>query len=535
MAPMNDVRNRVRSRLEALTIGGVVAASLALATLALVTVAIALVEGPFGVRDASWLYLIAVVVGAWALGTAGGVVVGLIAFVAYDFLFTAPRLTLVVADPREWLELLLFLFVAAVVGTLVGVARARAETARTRALEAESVARMSRAVALRSLEEALPDVARHLRDDLDLERVWIELGPGEPTARADTDATSPRPGPSLVLTLSREDPVRWIASRPPALVRARASMRAAAHASIVRVPIASGRSALGVIEALTLDSAVPGTPRWKTASGSRLLALAADVVALAAERDRLASATVDAEVARRADALKSRLVASVSHDMRTPLAAIRAAAGTILDGRALDEDARQAAATIEAEAGRLDRMVRGLLDLGRIEAGTLRPRLEPCDLGALVETSIERIDGLLGARPISVDVPDTLPPVLVDEGLFDHVLGNLLENVARHAPAPAPLRVLAVDGVLGVRLVVEDGGPGLSAGRARQLFRSGDPGPAVDDRGGGAPGTGIGLSVVRGLAAAMAIGLSSAPSELGGLAVSLEIRASARPPDEAAA
>ena len=498
------------------------AAALAAGAFLATSVAIAIVEGPFGVRDASWLYLIAVVAAGWALGTSGALVAAVVAFVTYDFLFTAPRLTLIVADPHEWIELLLFLFVGAVVGTLVGLARSRARTARDRAAEAESLVRISRVLATRPLADALPVVAGHLRDDLHLQRVWIELEGLDSIVGADTGGTSPRPAPTLVHTLARDDSSRWIASRPPGAVP-----RTGPKAPILRVAIRSGDSTLGVVEA-TAGEDLLGAP-----AAARQLALAADIVALAAERDRLESASVEAEVARRSDALKSRLIASVSHDLRTPLAAIRAAAGTVLDDTEPSEAARQAAATIEAEADRLDRMVRGLLDLGRIDAGTLRPTLEACDLGALVETALERIGGLLGDRPTTVDIPDELPPVLVDEALFDHVLGNLLENVARHAPPPAALRISASDTGTGIRLVVEDGGPGLSAGRARQLFGPGTGTGTATAAGTG--GFGIGLSVVRGLAAAMSIELSSGPSELGGLAVGLDIRPAARPPGEAAA
>lgn len=492
--------------------------ALAVAAFGATTLAVWAAETWLPIDDASPVYLVAVVATASLLGTTAGIVAAVAAFLIYDFLFIDPRLTLIVASSREWLDLLLFLFVAIVVGRLVGLAAGRAESARASAVEAEAVARVSRELATRPLAEALREVGPQLAADLDLDRLWIELDGTTGAVVADTGSggpgpAGPRPTGGRVDTLVRDGEARWISSRtttPPGTGRPANAPR------LIRVRIERGDQQLGAIVATTRVS------REIDAAGGRLLGLAADVIALAIERDRRASAEAEREVARQADELKSRLVTSVSHDLRTPLAAIRAASGTILDRAVPLDEARSAAATIDAEAERLDRMVRGLLDLGRIEAGTLHPRLDACDLGALVDVSLGRLEGPLGDRPIDVSVGSDLPPVLVDELLFDHVLGNLLENVARHAPAPAPVRISARAEADRVGLVVEDGGPGLSRSAARALAQ-------------GSGGNGVGLMVVRAFAAAMSIDVSSGVSRLGGLAVTLRIPVAEMPPGESAA
>jgi two-component system sensor histidine kinase KdpD len=335
------------------------------------------------------------------------------------------------------------------------------------------------------------------------------------------------PGTGIVDVLVRtpgDEPARWIRAHAPS-----PGPRPPSGTGRLRVRIEAGGETLGSLWA-TCAGGHPGR------EATRLLALAADQIGLALHREQLRRSAVDAEVSRRSDALKSALLRSVSHDLRTPLAGIRAAAGSLMDP-GVDFDratAARAAAEIDGAAARLDHLVRGLLDLGRIESGLLRPEFEAFDLGELIESAIDRVRPALGDRPVEVDLPGDLPPIRVDGLLFHEVLANLLENVARHAPPPALCRVrasMADDGAVDV--IVEDGGPGVSGPAWERLFAafSRAEGP-VPDRGGG---PGIGLALVQGFAAAMGIAVAASRSPLGGLAVTLHVPASDLPPAEAAA
>jgi two-component system, OmpR family, sensor histidine kinase KdpD len=509
------------ARLRAVGWRGVAAVVIFIVTTIVVWVA----ESTLPIDDASPVYLVAVVASASLLGTTAGIATAIAAFVAYDFLFTEPRFTFIVASSADWLDLLLFLFVAVVVGRLTGLATDRAASARDHAAEAEALARISRELATRPVAEALPDVATLLAADLHVDRVWIDLE--DPSARtvADTMPGAPKPVIGRIETLNRGGAGRWIVSRSTSTP---AAHRGPHGSTQLRVRIEGGAAALGAIVAMTTRGLDVGR------AAPRLLGLAADLVALAIERDRLETASADAEIARRADAMRTRLLTSVSHDLRTPLAAIRAASGTILDPTVPAGEARDAAAMIDDEAERLDRMVRGLLDLGRIEAGALHVSLDACDLAALVDASLGRLGRPLAGRDIEVAVGSDLPPVVVDEVLFDHLLGNLIENVVRHAPAPAPMRISAHLESGAVVLVVEDGGPGLPAGRAARAFTEPTAQrPFTQPRDVG--GTGVGLMVVRAFAGAMSIDVTGAASELGGFAVTLRIPTAALPPDESVA
>jgi len=263
----------------------------------------------------------------------------------------------------------------------------------------------------------------------------------------------------------------------------------------------------------------PATEPLPGRSHSRLLAAAADQLGQAVVRDRLAAEATAAEVARQGDALKSALLDSVSHDLRTPLAAIRATAGNLMDLKvAMTADEQRAAAgSIDREAERLSALVRNMLDLSRIEGGALRPSLELYELADLVEPAIERARAIPQAPTIDVDMPHKLPPVRVDAIFIDQIVANLVDNAIRYA-AGKPIRVSAR--VVGefVALVVEDGGPGVSTSELGRIFgrfyRVTSPQGAR-----GAGGSGIGLAVVRGMAEAMGGTAIARKSRLGGLAI----------------
>jgi two-component system sensor histidine kinase KdpD len=267
---------------------------------------------------------------------------------------------------------------------------------------------------------------------------------------------------------------------------------------------------------------------------TRLLALAADQLGLALRREELRQAATQTEIARESDALKSALLDAVSHDLRTPLASIRAAAGTLVDPELppTPAAAREAGATIELEATRLDDLVRDVLDLSRIEGGGLRPDLVALDVRDVVEPIVERLRPALGDRDIRIDLPDDLPPVAADAVLLDAVVSNLVENAARHAPSPAVLGLSASvvngTGPRVVELAVDDGGPGVPPGDLERLF---DKFFRVERPGEGSRrGMGIGLAVVRGLTEAMGGRVAAEASRLGGLRVVVGLPAAEEPP-----
>ena len=498
-----------------------------------VTVALALasllvvVLDAVGVKNASSAYLLAVVALAVRLGTAEAIVAAVGAFLLANYFFTEPIHTLTVLDPGEWLNLLLLLVVGVVVGQLAGRQRHRADAAEAREREARGLFRVSRALATApETGEAMREIVRVLQAETGMDRVWIGLADVGALERvvADTGIGDEPARPARHDVLKRmpgDEPARWVGlhdAGPTRRVVARTDLTA------YRVVIEAGGRAFGSIWALRPRSA--GVPRREE---TRLLAATADQLGQALASDRLRRDAMAAEAVRQSEALKSALLDLVSHDLRTPIATIRAAAGRLAAGSpgGEGEDAAPIAESIDRQALHLDRLVTNLLDLSRIEAGELRPNLHPTLLDDAVADTLERLRTALGGRTVELDVPEDLPPVLVDDVFLDAILANLIDNARKYSPAGAPIRVAACRADGGVRLQVEDGGPGVGDEVLPRIFDKFYRGPSAPGTG---RGSGIGLAIVRGLTEAMGGRVSAGPSVLGGLAVRLDLPAAAPVP-----
>jgi two-component system, OmpR family, sensor histidine kinase KdpD len=511
----------------------IVAAAIA-ATLGVSTLVVAALESIVGLADASPVYFVAIALVGSVLGTWPAVTSAIAAFLVYDLLFTQPRLTLVVTDPHEWLDLVVFLVVAVIVGRLSALGTERAIEATRRVAESSALFAISRVLATEpDIEAAAPLVARRLAVDAPLDRVWIvreRRGSAAPTILADTAPGSPLPVSPFVTSLVRapgDTPAHWVVAHEPTAREPAGRVSRAPGVRILRVRMEADGIGVGAVKAAVAADA-PDPDRVAT----RLLALAADQLALAIRRDDLLREATEVEIARRADAQKSALLDAVSHDLRTPLASIRAAAGSLVDPDvALDvASARATAAAIDAEADRLDRLVRDVLDLSRIEAGSLRTDVEPLVLADAVGAVVDRLRPVLGERPISVEIPDELPPVRADAVLLDGLVANLVDNVARHAPAPAPLVISAAADNGRVRLLIDDGGPGVPAAARERLFAKFQPLPSTNRS--SRPGLGLGLAIVRGMTEAMGGSVAADESPLGGVRIVVELPAAETAPTE---
>ncbi len=509
---MGDLRRGVS------VVGGVVLA------LAAATALVALLEYGLGVADASAVYLLAVVLVAVFFGVTPAVATAVAAFLLHDFLFIEPRYTLTVNDPREIVTLLLLLVVGVIVGRLAGQSRDRAVAAEAREREALAMFNISfRLANKRETLQALPSIVALLRDEARASRVWIVVAEAvaADTAGPGHAATNP-----VVHTVLRrrpgDEPAEWVRVHAPA--RGSKSVQDPAEQSY-RVIISAGERTYGALWA-TRPRGLGAPDHGET----RVLSAAADQIGGSLERDRLQRDATSAEISRRSEALKSALLDSVSHDLRTPLASIRAAAGTLMDPDVEwpPEERRGIAASIDFEAEWLNRLVTNLLDMSRVEAGELRPRLAVFALPDLVAEAVRRSATSLAGHPVELRVPTDLPPVLVDEVFIGQVLANTLDNAAKYGGPGAPIRVSARVADRRVSVTVEDGGQGVPADALPRLFEKFYRVPRKGE--GSRRGTGIGLAVVRGLVEAMDGHVEARASELGGLAVVLDLPIAAEQP-----
>ncbi len=477
----------------------------ALAAVALLTAILGLLADLLEVGNLSMLYLIPVLAAATAFGSGPAVLASMAAFLTFNWFFIEPRYTFVVADPAQWLELLLFLLTAVITGQLAAGQRSRARQAERRRRDAMTLYDVVRLMSEPDLEHALKLVAERLRQELKLAGVAIELAEGEDlkacaevgeaNALLCSHAAATIPAQLLSEGMAPTDshrgaPGRWVRVVPP---HPRGSAPPELGDRLLAVPVKVQDRRVGTILLVRTE----GGQRFEEAE-DRLLSAVSTQLGQAIERARLRREVTNAEILRRTDELKTALLNAVSHDLRTPLASIIASAGSLLqqDVEWNEQERREFAEAIDQEARRLNRLVGNLLDLSRIQGGNLQPEKGWYDLGALVDDVLGGLRPVTAQHRILVEVPEDLPPVLLDCVQIAQVLSNLVENAAKYCPAGTDIEISArLDGE---ELLVEvaDRGPGLPPAELQRLFE-----PFYQLRGSGVrqTGAGLGLAIAKGL------------------------------------
>jgi two-component system sensor histidine kinase KdpD len=470
----------------------------ALAAVTLVSLLIGLVLGEVNLANISMLYLLAVMATAVGFGRGPAIFASVIAFVVFDWFFVEPIHQLTVSDPTEWVSLLFFLVTATVTGQLAAGQRQRAREAQQREREAVVLYDVVRLLSEGDPDQVLEGVAERLRRELQVKAVAVELWQpsGETTWIATGDASALRglrearasarvlqPGP-MASTSNHAAPGRWVRIVQPTRP---ATPRADVHVVPVRV---SDRR----VGALLLV----GTSDTFDASDDRLVSAAAAQIGLAHERARLRQEATEAEILRRTDELRSALLNAVSHDLRTPLATIMASAGSLRQQDvAWSEDERLSfAQAIEEEADHLNHLVGNLLDLSRIEGGSLRPQMTWQELDTVIDDTLDRLKPVTRAHRLKVDVPRGLAPMWFDPVEIGEVVYNLVENATKYAPPNTDIGLTVSSSAREVSVAVEDRGPGIPPEALPHLF---DPFYRVSDSKPRPQGLGLGLAIVKGL------------------------------------
>lgn len=460
-------------------------------------------RGRLGATGVVLIFLVVVVAAAASGGLGPGVVASLLGFVASDLLFVTPYYTLLVTKEQELLSLAVYLLVALVVSALVGTSEQRRVRAEQRERETHTLYELSASlVAHGSLETTLDGAARTLRRLLDLAGCAIVLLDEDGGAHlAAKDGEVPDDVERRALPAAEPQPRAAVsASGELEVIPLRAANRQVGALAVV--PGAAAGQGLGVAE-------------------RRMLASFATQAALAVEQARTEEARARTRALEATDRLRRALLNSVSHDLRTPLASILASASSLLDATVPldDQERKQFLATIEQEANRLARLVGNLLDMSRIEAGAVDPNLVEVWLPDVVNPAIQRARRIPSEQIIAVDVPESLPPVLVDPVRLEQVVTNLLDNARRYAGSGlVQVRGRCNDSTVELRVV--DHGPGVPENQREQVFSQFYRLDSAGRRG----GTGLGLAICRGLVEAMGgrIWVETAPG--GGAAFVVRVR-----------
>jgi two-component system sensor histidine kinase KdpD len=417
---------------------------LSVLSLALVTGAIYAFKAFVPVLSLGVLYLFAVLPVAALYGRAYAIPVAVASAALFNFLFLPPLHTFRLSNGEHWFALVVYLVVGIVVSDLAVRARQRAREAEQREREEALLAQMATAFlqassAASELERFAPAVA----DVLHAGSARVVLGP----------SSEPPPG---------ESPL----------------------------PLEAGGRRLGTLY-------VREGAESNLSIRRRFLPALASLVAVATDRERLAHEAVEAEALRRSDTIKTAVLQSVSHDLRSPLTAIRVAAESLGNRELmLEEDDREALLeTVRLEIARLERVVGNLLDLSRLQAGVAEPSRE---LWTVEELLAQALDQLGPAAPrVELSVPAETPVVEVDAIQIERVLVNLLENALKFSPADESVLVRVTATRSEALLRVVDRGPGIPEQELERIFEPFGRAAATDVR-----GSGLGLPIAKGFAEA---------------------------------
>lgn len=429
----------------------------------LLTAALLPVARPEHATSVAFAYLLVMLASA-----RGGLLTGLAAsvssFVLFNFFFIEPLHSLTVSTRNDVGVLAGFLITAALVSTLFGSVQRRRDEAEQQAAEARLLYEISTGVAdADSSASELEHVGDLVETWLDLAAVAVAVHSGDSlvTARAAGRSESEL---RRALSLPSDDPV-----------------------------VATAHLANGDDVAL-FAYAQPG--RAIDERQRALLRAAASLTATSVDRMHQREQRRRIDVLQETDRQRSALLAAVSHDLRTPLAAISACAAALQTDQLSGFERTRLTQSITAEGERLARMVSNLLDLGRIEGGALVADREPVPVDELVGAVLARVRPRLGARAVTVDVSQELPQVLIDVVQIDQALGNLVDNVLAHTPEEAGLGVSAAARSGWVTVRVTDNGPGVPDKDAQRIFERFSRGSTARS------GSGLGLAIARAYAVA---------------------------------
>ena len=408
------------------------------------------------------------------------------AFLIYNYFFLAPRYSLAIGSPTDFLTLIVFWAVALATGGLAGRVRDQARGSQRRAAAISTLLAAARTLSGATGRQV---VAQAIADQV----AAIAGAKAVVFIPQDGDLAPAAGAPSLEpLGAAPMAAARWTWERGETAGFGTATLP---HAEWTFWPLDGVRARAGVV----------GVEAGAMALGSddeRLLLGLLDQGAVALERADLAAEAVESETLRRADRFRSALLNSISHDLRTPLSTVLGASSTLTDYGDKMEPAVRAdlMISIREEAERLNRYVANLLDMTRLEGGALRLRNDWIDVRDVLGAAAERVTRRLGGRPLARDFPPELSLVRADASLLEQVVVNILENAIAYSPPGAQIEMAAYEDRGNIVISIEDEGRGIPPAELERVFEKFRRMEEPTDRTGG---VGLGLSIAKGFIDAM--------------------------------
>ncbi len=434
----------------------------------------------FELSNLVMIYLLGVTVAGLRLGRGPSVLTSILNVTAFDFFFVPPRFDLAISDIQYLVTFAVMLTVALVTANLMASVRQQTRVAGARERRTALLYAMSRELAAtRGISNIATVAVRHIAEVFQCQAVV--LLPGQ------DDKLRYPPGSPLDVSFRSADLAiaQWVADHDWQAGLGTDTLPASPG---LYIPLGERWQRLGVLAVLPSNARRVLLPEQR-----HLLETFTSQTGLALERARLAEAAEAASVAAQRESLRNTLLASISHDLRTPLAVVAGAGSTLATRSAsLDETTRMSLArTIETKAREISDLISNVLDLTRLESGQVRLRCDWQMLDDLVGTAYQRLEEKLAGRTLDLRLPADLPPLYVDGILIVQLFANLFDNLAKYTPADTRITVSAgVDGGF-VRVIVEDDGPGLPPGDPARLFEKFQRGTEE----GTVIGVGLGLAI----------------------------------------
>lgn len=428
------------------------------------------------------LFLAAVAFVAARYGRQPAIFASMLAVLTFDFFFVPPFYTFAVADTQYVVTFAVMLTIGLVIATQTSRLKAQFESTQRRERRTSALYELGKQLSSLSGSAFLVSAAAGKLAELTGGEVAVflknaagdvELRYGEGTLLAGHPVSLPT--------------AHWVASHDQI---AGAATNTLPNAAGLFLPIIGSQGTHGAIAIRSTDGL-----RLLDPDDRRFLEASASQLALALERDQSMVDAAEARIQAEAEQARSSLLSSVSHDLKTPLAAIAGASSSLLAAAHLDEATqRQLLETVADEADRLHRLLENILQMSKLEAGAASPNRQWHVLEEIVGSALQRTERELKSHPVDLHLPLDLPLCFVDGLLFEQVLINLLENAARYTPANTPISISAALEYHTLRITVADRGPGLLAGSEDRIFDKFYRAARAADAG---RGSGLGLAICR--------------------------------------
>lgn len=454
----------------------------ALVITGLCTAIAALMYPYFELANLVMVYLLGVTVAGLRLGRGPSVLTAIMNVAAFDFFFVPPRFTFAVTDVQYLVTFGVMLTIALVIATLVASVRQQTRVAGARERRTALLYAMSRELAATRGTSSMSGIAvKHVADVFECQAtVLLPDETGKLGYPRDPPIAGSYRGADLAVA-------QWVTDHGR---RAGLGSDTLAAAPALYVPLGDSQRRLGVLAVLPVNRRRVLLPEQR-----HLLETFAGQIGLALERERLAEGAEAARLAAESESLRNTLLASISHDLRTPLAVMAGAGSTLAEhSDTLDATTRNSLArSIETKAREMSDLISNVLDLVRFETGEIALRRDWESIDDLAGAALHRVEVRLEPFPVELRLPSDLPPVFVDASLVVQVFSNLFDNAAKYTPAGTRIFVGAVADGPFVRVTVDDEGPGLPPGDPARLFDKFQRGAQE----GTVAGVGLGLAICR--------------------------------------